>query len=286
MKTLVLFLLAGATVNATAQQQEILFKQEIKPDKQYTWIVKSVSNSSLDVSGSEEEIQKMKTEGQTFPSIRESSSEDIRVLKTGSIKVDKSFPATLTYIKSTEINVENGKRTASRNPDPIISISGIYDSKNKFKVVSVIDSSNQALSKKQFYAYKTNYEKLQKKLSIFPNKPIKIGESFDHKGKARLLFPGCSNPVIMTISSNYKLKKIENNIAAFDIVKTVGLDVSSQKGNMNVIGNGIGIAEFDINLSYIVKEELNNETVIKLIINGLQMTAVYKTKTNQDVKIE
>jgi hypothetical protein len=286
MKTLILFFLACATVNASNQQEEILFKQEIKPGKKYTWTVKSVSIFSLDVSGTGEEIQKLKATGQIFPSTRESSSEEVRVLRTGSINVEKSFPAILTYIKCSEIIVENGERTESQKQIPLTSFSGAYNSKNKFEIVSAKDSSKKDLSKRQFHAFKANYNKLQENLDLSPDIPMKIGDGFDQKGIVRLRFPGCKKPVIITIISNYKLKNIDNNIATFDVTKIVGFNSSSRRGKIEVNGKGNGIAEFDVISSHIIKEETNDETAITLKMSGLQMTGSFKTKTNQQIKIE
>jgi hypothetical protein len=286
MKTLILFLLAGVTANASLQQKEILFKQEIKPEIQYTWSVASVTTSTMDVSGSAEEIQKLTAPGQTFPAVCESSSEEIRILKTGLMNADNSFPAILTYIKSSEIIVENGKRTVSRKPIQRTSIIGVFDSKNKFNVITAKDSSKRNLPKRELQAFKANYDKLQKNLEIFPDSPLKTGESFDHKDKVRIQFPGCKNPVVITIISNYRLKNIDNNVAEFDVTKTVGLYATPKKGNVKASGKSTGIMEFDISTSHIIKEETNDEMAITLNVSGLEMTGTFKTKSNQQIKIE
>ena len=158
---------------------------------------------------------------------------------------------------------------------------GFYNSENKFKVDTLISNKIDANLKNTL---KMSIENAQDKIS-FPDKPMKIGDDFDQKMPMNIPIAGL-NPIKVIINTNYKLTKIKNNIAYFDLKRTIKLEVENKQFEVEASGGGKGISEFDIENMYLTKEESDLEILLTINVKDMIVKTDIKSTTSQNVKIE
>jgi hypothetical protein len=281
MRNILTFLLTIITLTSCAQKQEVKFESMIKPNRVYIMTFKTSSKSIVDFNGPKEKIERIKEKGITFPVITENKSEMVTTIYSDSLEKDQSFHATMKYGEIKSIDINNGAETESGSPISGLIIKGVYNSENKFKIDTFISEKIDANLKNTL---KASIENAQDQIN-FPDKPMKIGDDFNQKMPMSIPIAGL-NPIKVVINTNYKLIKIKDNIASFDLKRTIKLEVENQQFEVEASGGGKGISEFDIMNMYLTKEESDLDILLKINIKDMIVKTEIKSTTSQNVKIE
>ncbi|MBC5775081.1 hypothetical protein H8S95_13470 [Pontibacter sp. KCTC 32443] len=276
---LLLFLFVYTTI-AFAQKKEVVLSNKFLPDTKYTTTVESHSLSSVNFEGPDDLISKINAKGIELPIKTESSSNMISTINTGAIRKDKSFPATINYDKATSVNISNGKTTEEESPISGLIVKGNYKADNQFVIDTLI---SEKLNESLRYTLKATLESMQNQIR-FPDKPMKIGDEFTQALPMTIPIAGMS-PVKITINTIYKLKDIKSQIAFFDIVQTVQLDMTVEQSNITATGSGKGISEYDIENRFTTKHESDLDMQMSMNVNNLKITVNSQTQSSQQVEI-
>lgn len=275
----ILFLIFGIT--SCAQKQETRFESKFRPNMVYTMTFLTNSKSEVNFDGPKEKIDKIKASGIVLPMVTENTSRFSTKTTTGTSDSNKNFKAIMEYGEIESIDKLNGEENKSSSPISGLIIKGQYNENNNFKIDTMI---SETLDQNLKNTLRTSLEGIQSHIK-FPDKPMKVGESFDQNIPMNIPIAGVA-PVKVNINTNYKLTQIKESQADFDIRQTVTLDMDSNQLEVKASGGGKGRAEYDIEKMYIVKNETNLELNLTVKVSDLVVNAKISTLSNQDVKIE
>jgi hypothetical protein len=232
-KALFISLLMAAAFQLKAQQ--VTFKPVYTPKTTYT------DTRDMNVA------MTMEAAGQ--PINMNMTMNTIATTETGSPDNTKAVPVKITN-KSTDIKMTmNGQEMPSGAVPPVaLVIYGKYSANNKLAIDSV---SGQKTNDSLKTAMVKMVESIQNSIK-FPDHPLKIGETFtmDSPFSMPMMSAGSGNN--MTVKMTFKLTNITNNIAAFDIVENMDIDLTKPDAAQNtgmkmaIKGLGTGTVSYDI----------------------------------------
>lgn len=218
-------------------QDGVVFKMSFKPETEYQQIMSSTTESIIKYSGSEDFLAKMKEKGVDNPNIvKQKITTELSIL-TGKLKKDGRFPIVMEYVNT---DIGNDEKLV---PDGTkIYGSTILDS------MPILDSISSIGLTEEFK--NTLLKTMQSTFSQieFPNKNLKIGETFEQK--TPLSIPVADVSIEMVINSTYKLVSISNGIATFDIIQEYVVTSTITKYQFKIEGNGKGVINYDIDKNY------------------------------------
>ena len=273
MKKSILLLFFIATNLCLAQNKnECQFKIQYNPETTYNQIIDQSNHLEMKYSGDAEMLQKLKDKGIQNPTITENKSVIESVLKTGKTTNKIDFPLTIEFLKTTnsdnKIAIPNGtmiygKGTVGKMPtlDSIVS----KELNDEFK--------------------KTILQTMQATFSQIniPERNVKVGDVFDIESP--LSIPIASVQLDMTITTNYKLLSIKNNIADFDVNQVYTMKASSTKFPISATGAGKGKLLYDVVNNFNLKYEIDMNMDANVKIEKIGLDIHTKTKLIQTAKI-
>ena len=243
------------TCLSSCGQETFEFESKVNPKKTYSL--------SMDMSSSNK-VKYLTENPELKDKIAESNSSTkmTRITTTKGLSNNGNFPATIEYGKI--ISTSNGNETT--NPVSGTIVKGIY-ADNKFKVEEVISDK---LNKKTKDGIKYALENVKPDID-FPNEPLRIGDSFEHKMPMTIPVDG-ANPVKLDIVKIFTLKSVKENIAIFDLKEDIKLNMEIEQTNVVAKGNGNGVVKFDI---------IENQ----IITNNVSFTIELSVKVNEDLTV-
>ena len=260
IKNLVLSIIILTSLNSCGQGK-FEFESKINPEKTYSLSMNMSSTNKVKYLTENPELKDKTAESK-------SSTKMTRITKTEELIDNNRLPATLEYGKI--IKISNGNKTI--HPISGTLVKGFY-SDNKITISEIISDS---LDTKTKDGIKYGLENVKPDID-FPKKPLKIGDSFEHKMPMTIPIEG-SNPVKVNIIKIFTLKNVDNNIATFDLKEKIELSTEIEQTNVVAKGDGNGIVKFDINENQIIKNnatftielnvKINEEITINSIINS------------------
>lgn len=208
-------------------------------------------------------LEKLKSKGIENPTIKNTSYKIYNLNKTGSIKNDE-FPITIEI-----------KDTGDKDVVNIIPIETKIYGKVKIGEKPTLDSINSPkMDAEQKRLILSTMQTTFSQITL-PNNDIKVGETFTRE--MPLNIPIGKENLKMTNTITYKLIKIENKKAFFDIIQDFNINITDKKDNLNAKGSGDGVLVFDIQNNFYLKYELNSE--IKMEIDSGPFTAKVISKS-------
>lgn len=229
-------------------QDEINFKGYYIPQKKYTQIIEQSSETTLEYIGSEELKENLKKKNIQNPTITNHTSTNEAIVFTGKLYNSKNFPFTMKFTKT-----KNSDKNAPLLEGTEIYGTGTIDEMPKLD--SIASESLDEISKKTILeTLQTTFSQLN-----FPERKIKIGESFTRK--TPLSIPIAGNTIDMSMTSYFELVNISNGKANLDVVVTFTMESNSSKFEVTANGQGKGIMIYDIKnhfiSNYVTDTEMN-----------------------------
>lgn len=257
-----LLLLSLCSLSVLGQEKKFLFKQIFKPNSEYSMMMNNDSDSHLKISGDEattEEIEKSGvTNNQNF---KANTNCEIKI--TTSEQTKNEVPFTWAYEKMSFEMDMNGEKIQKDIPLNGVVITGKYVAGNK-TVFDEIKGENIDEAKKAMFnqILKNTYDNVD-----FPENGLSIGESFTQTYPFEMQLP-TSSSLKMKINTTYKLMKVENQNAYFDLEQNFVMtaDSNSDALNMNIeaTGNGKGKTVFDMTNNFFSDKETDISMNMKL----------------------
>ena len=184
-------------------QETYKFESKFHPEKKYT--LKITVSSSNKMARNDKVLNKA------------TSTEMIRTPTTGKKISDGKFPATMEF--GDVIFSENGKQTLNSLSQTIIN--GSFTEYNKFVIDTILNSK---IDQKTRNILKAAFKNLKPEID-FPEKPLKIGDSFINKIPMNIPIEGKQINMLMT--KTFTLKNVQNNIAEFILNEIITMGAES-----------------------------------------------------------
>ncbi len=160
-------------------------------------------------------------------------------------------------------------------------IEGKYDSKNKFKVDTIIGNN---VSPTLRTTLTSTLESVQEQIK-FPDYPLKSGDTFNQTLPMTIPVAGVKN-VQIVIKTEYLLKEIKGDLATFDIAQNVELDMDIEGSTITASGQGTGISQYSISKEFITKYESNLTIELTVLVNQLKISSEVVSKSDMNVEIK
>ena len=274
------FLLLFSAAQVDAQEQLIHLDFSDQPNRSVRTVTHSSNELSMFVKGDPELTKKNQARGFLNPFKISQYSTNITTFSTaekatnGDIPFQMSIDEILSYSEN-----ENGDRI--NLPSPMekflgLKVQGITTSDGIMKVRSLEGANLNAEQKDML----TNVFSSMNTKEKTPDHPLRIGDSFETQQPMAIPFP--NGPAISLNSiSNYKLVKIENNKAIFDVSMRFEMVGKPANLSINASGGGSGVMEYNINTHLKELYRLKMEMEMRINADGkLDFSSKVKGETS------
>lgn len=258
---------------AVIAQDSIAFKVLFNPETIYKRTNEQSSETVTRYSGSDEVMQRLKEKDIPNPIISEKNSVTEILIKTEKLNKDAQFPLTMTFVKTVS---SNSKKTL---PDGTI----IYGKCTVGKL-PVLDSISSTGMNEDFKAGVLSGAQSVFSQLTFPDKKLAIGETFSRE--APLTLPIENETLKITTITHYKLVKIVNGIASFDISQEYIMNSVLKGSNIEANGTGKGQILHDIANNCYLKFQIESEMKITVKKESLSIDMTLKSNFIQRTIIE
>lgn len=263
-------------------QEGFQFEIKVKPNTTYTTQVESSTDGIIDIIADDTILEQMKASGMETPMTMQQQSNITMVSQTSTKNSDGNISATMTYEKVKSDIVVNGKAMNQPSPLDSMQIMGKFNSENKFEVDSIVGSS---LNDQLRSTIAQTMETVQKQID-FPEEKIYVGDTFTNEIPMSIPMQGM-NPMEIVVNTVYTLKKVENNIAYFDLTQALTLDTEQEAMKMSATGSGTGSCEYSTKAKWLVKYESDLPMNLSLEMNAMMsMKMKMDTQTILTVSVE
>ncbi|PHN03199.1 hypothetical protein [Flavilitoribacter nigricans] len=274
MRILVLALLAVIVLSFPAcrsaapdQAAKISLLTRFLPQKVYHTTVEINSTSTIEFGGDEEIIERIKALG-SGSGVETEAMQTLKTISyTGAADQTGIFPVTMVYEDVTTVQKVNGAEQDS-NPSPLqgMKLYGRIKDGREMKIDSI---PGDGISEQFKNTLKTSIEASTAQ-TLLPDTLLGIGESFSQEVPMSIPIGG-AQPVQLFVNTKRTLTKVEGDLAYFDLVQSVRLDMSMDQGNVQASGQGTGYAIQDLKKLNVV--DYMGELAIDMVlqINGLEM---------------
>lgn len=262
MKKLFLYAALCLTLTQVKAQQGVVFKIKYQPNKNYQLDAKIGVKANVTLTGDQDLIDKLKSQGITQPVMADANIGYGGTMKTGTLAADNSFPIAIN-MKLNDVSLQaNGNQVPipPKATEKSFKAYGHVSSDNHFRVDSadgkrVNDSTEKKMQKMLDF--------VQNQIK-FPEKPMKPGDSFTQSVPINVPVGGKENNLKIDASVTYKLIKIEDGKAYFDLTNNVNVNFQMKQINAAITGTGAGKMVYSIKDNYPVSKDATINLKIKL----------------------
>jgi len=242
----IIFLILLLFVFKAEAQKSVTFKMKYLPNHNYQAAVNMDIKCNITISGDEQVIEKLKSQGMTQPISLNMNMKMNGDTKTGVAGANNTFPLAMTF------KLDQIEGTLNGNPIPIpgnvsSKVTRLYghvgqDGKLKADSISggtMKDTSEQKISQLM--------NSIQKKIQ-FPDHPMHIGDTFTQEMPFNIPLGG--NNMNATAKAVYKLVKIADGNAYFDIQQSMDMSIPVKNEIVTLKGDGNGKMVFSLKDSF------------------------------------
>lgn len=281
-KILTIVLLTFGWLNLLqAQQTEVLLKGEYLPSKTYESLSKTTTITTMKMTSDDpkfKEFIKEKYKGKPIVSNSESINES--VIKTAAMENGKLFYVTEFTKSATTQDLEGETKTTPSEIEGA-RVYGHYDDKKQNVIDSIVKKDMKAETRKMI----GDMQKQVHDNIKYPEKPMKIGESF--KNDVPFDIPmGEAGTMKMATTVIYTLKKIKDDKAFFDIKTTVTMLSELKDIKMTASGGGTGKMEYDIPNKICALYDSDTTMNMDMDMKVMKTKAKVQAKTIVTIKIK
>lgn len=275
----IVFCLAFTQLKA---QNEVLFKIKYLPGHNYKGVVSMDIKCNVTLSGDDKVIEGLKKQGIAQPIAFNMGMNMTGDINTGSTAASKIFPLTMNY-RIGQLNASiNGKDIPmpAKVTSTDVIIYGHVGADGKLKADSLNGGKLKDTSQKKIMQTMNSFQNMIK----FPDHALHIGDTFTQD--MPLNIPMAGNDMAANSKAVYKLVKIDDGKAYFDVVQSMNMSLPIKENAINLTGSGTGKLVYDIKNSFPVDYTTNitlklDAKINTLIINGTAaMNMEYKYDIN------
>lgn len=272
-------LLATAAAKA---QKGVPFKLKFLPNHTYTVTGTTNMTSTVSAEGQDNVKAKKASERRVESKGKFAMSYEI---KTGAPTADGSFPYTLKVTDFNAKNIVNGVEDKTTGKNPIIGgrSAGTCTRDGKLHMQTLTFPAADSKTSKALINMVNKFgDEIQ-----FPNKPMKIGESFTQDKPFN--FADAGKDVGVKTVVVYTLRSIKGNFAYFDtketMTMTAGAQKASEKAAVTSNGSGKGTMVYDIANNFAIAKTDNFNTKLHMAMGTSKMEVTAISITNYKAAI-
>ncbi|HVW16522.1 MAG TPA: hypothetical protein VHB54_22005 [Mucilaginibacter sp.] len=260
LSLLALVCLAFIHINA---QDGVTFKIKYLPNKTYQSSAKMTMKINATVSGDQQILDKLKSQGITQPVNLSVDMEFNGVMKTGSPNADNSYPVHLDY-KVDNLSVMLGDKQVpipAKVTETDFKAVGTIDANGKIQIDSVAGKKANDTTQRKMQQM---MDMVQKKIN-FPDKVLKPGDSFTQTMPLNIpIGKTGANNMQMNFSITYTLTSISGDNANFDMKPDFNLTLAVKDANITMSGTGPGKMVYSIGNNFPVSKTGNFNMKLKV----------------------
>jgi hypothetical protein len=278
MKKICLLMFICLGVTRLWAQKAVLFKIKYLPDRNYQSNIRVDMKVNATVTGDQQVLDKLKEQGITQPVNANLSIALGGIMKTGALAADKSIPVNMDYKINNIAVTANGKQIPIPPKATEKDIKLVGHISQDWRIT--LDSANgKAVADTARQKVQQMMNMLQKQIQ-FPDKPLKPGDSFTQRAPMNIPVGKDSTSAKIDASVTYKLIKIADGKAYFDMIPNFSLNVLAGKASVNMSGTGTGTMVYSIKDDFPLSKEGNINLNIKVVTPKVNIdgTAVVTSK--------
>ena len=257
------------------------FKAGYEPDKTYIVNTEALSDDFIDMEGSESIVDKLKENGLQFPlKVLGTQSIEQKII-TGKCQSDSSFSITMNIEKIDSRNTTNGveKTDTTKNIFKKLVMEAVYHpvkgtTNFSLRGLNIPENFKSVLTKMM--------ESMLNKLN-FPEKELKIGDSFDLELPMQIPIPGVEK-IEIKIVSTYILEKVEKNDLIFSTKSKMIISQNDPIIKLEATGEGSGSFVYSRINKFLSSDTQDFSMIMKIESNGL--FTIIKGSTKSKVHCE
>jgi hypothetical protein len=108
----------------------------------------------------------------------------------------------------------------------------------------------------------------------FPDRPLSVGDTCSQQFPFNIPVPGLN--MQMNIKAVYKLVSIDNNIASFDVIESLDMNMNTEQGGKTITLNGNGSGDgkllYDTRQNMPTSTNINFKMSYKMLMGDMTMT--------------
>lgn len=274
-RTVALLCLLSCALTAAAQKKmSFTGIMTYQPEKKYVSSMKTNSQVEINFDADEAFLEQIQASGMSLPMAVEAIQQITTSVTTGKRASNGDIPFTLTYDEFKNIQKMNGQEMSQPNPFEDTRIEGRTNAAGKFEIDSIYGNLQPAIKE----GIESMMKSIQQEIT-FPEKPLKIGESFMQEVPLEVPTAG-AGPIKVLIKTNYTLKEIKNGSAFFDLAQDVTLDMSIEQNNATANGTGVGKMVFDMKEAYATSFNSNLTIQMEVALSQADAKMIMESKVN------
>jgi len=274
-------LLLGLLLSCKLQaQQGTVFKIKYLPNKEYTAAVTIKLNGHFSLSGDEQAMQKLKSQGINSPVDVIYNIKMIGYDTTGTSEAHAIFPLVMKWQTSDVSENINGNEVSLPQLRKTFTIYNHIMPDGKVVADSAVEEKKQATSKMVLFKSDNAFQNQVK----FPNKQLKLGDTFTQDLSIEIPLGATNIPA--NAKTTYTLISIADGYAYFDIAQNIDVTTPVKQGEPKVTGTGSGNVVYSISDSLIT----NFDDRLNLLFGGyltnvkIEGPATMETKYSYSIK--
>ncbi|MGI9525680.1 MAG: hypothetical protein ACR2MS_01060 [Weeksellaceae bacterium] len=258
MKNILSFVFLVLICVSTLAQEQFIFKVKIKPNKTYTKQLYTVGRNEITFVSDKEAINDSTMQS---PIIIESDSQMTVIEKTQALDENGEIPTTLVYDKMLTKKTINGDEDSTKNnPYAGMKIMGKYDKNFKLKIEQI---TGDYITQQMKDLLINTLEQIQQGIE-FPERPLRVGDSFDNQIPLTIPIEGMS-PIVIYNHMKLLLTSIKDNMAYFKNEYNISFQMQEEDLSIEASGSGTGTSVYDIEENYLIKN--TSQIPMNFIVN-------------------
>ncbi|HET7833878.1 MAG TPA: hypothetical protein VFK88_13030 [Gallionella sp.] len=217
-----------------------------QPNRSVKLLRNSATELMMDITGDAETIEKYRQRGINVPLRLSTYRSKVFTTTTGKSGADGSFSFTRTFVDSSSYS-EDEKGNRIKLADSAgelvgLEVSGTFDAKGRMSLTSM---NGKELSADKEQLIRAVFSSAASAFSPQSTGPLKIGDSFTQSTPFAVPIIG-QQPIQVSSSITYTLKKVLGNIAHFDIDTTFSMVNPDPVVQLDATSSGDGTMEYNL----------------------------------------
>jgi hypothetical protein len=240
-------------IHRLSAQDAVAFKIKYLPDHTYDMGATTAFNFNINFKGNQQMLDMLTKQGITQPMAVTGNIDKSFTIKTGAGQADQSFPLVINSNGGkTNITINGKEIPALQNMNLANTNRTVYahvDGQGHFEMDSIAGTPMAAKAMPD-----SNRKKISQMMNAFqnmvkfPDHPLKVGDSFTQRTPINL--PTGGNNMNVDVEITYKLTRIENGNAYFDLDERLDVNLSVKKATIKLSGTGRGKMVYVINENF------------------------------------
>ncbi len=267
MKKLCLYILLCISFVQLKAQNGVVFKVKYLPNRNYQVSINVGMKINATLSGDTALISKLNSQGIKQPVNADLSMDMSGNMKSGALGADNTFPLNMDY-KINKLSVTANGKQAPIPPKVTENNIKVTAHVNKDGQLTLDSAGGKKVNDTTEKKMRQMMDLVQKQIK-FPDKPLKPGDSFTQGMPMNI--PVSGNNIQLNGGVTYKLIRISDGKAYFDMIPAFNMDFKIKNTSISVTGTGTGKMVYSIKDNFPLSKEGSFDMKIKVTSDKLNV---------------